>query len=103
RWLRFYLARGGDLDNLTVSTDAAINSPETLFAQLMNCVRHGMELEQVLPCVTSNTARVLKLGRKGRLKAGMDADIVLFRAADHTIIDVIASGHRLLANGTLAV
>jgi beta-aspartyl-dipeptidase (metallo-type) len=103
RWLRFYLAHGGDIHDLTVSTDAAINSPETLFPQLMNCVQQGMKLEQVLPCVTSNTARVLKLERKGRLKAGMDADVVLFRAADHAITDVIASGRRLLANGTLAV
>ncbi len=103
RWLGFYLRHGGDIDRLTVSTDAAINSPETLFAQLMNCVRHGMKLEQVLPCVTTNTARVLKLDRKGRLRAGMDADVVLFRAADDAITDVIASGRRLLANGSLAV
>jgi beta-aspartyl-dipeptidase (metallo-type) len=101
RWVQFFLGHGGDLGRLTVSTDAAINSPGTLFKQLMYCVQQGMKLEQLLPCVTTNTARVLKLKSKGRLAVGMDADVVLFSAADHAITHVIAAGRHLLSEGRL--
>jgi beta-aspartyl-dipeptidase (metallo-type) len=101
RWVRFFLDHGGDMRRLTVSTDAAINSPGTLFKQMMHCVQHGIKLEQLLPCVTTNTARVLKLKGKGRLAAGMDADVLLFSAGDYAIKHVIAGGTHLLSDGRL--
>ena len=103
RWVQFFLDHGGNIGMLTVSTDAAINSPGTLFEQIMKCVQLGMKLERLLPCVTTNTARVLKLKGKGRLAVEMDADVVLFSAADHGIKHVIAGGKHLLNNGRLNV
>jgi beta-aspartyl-dipeptidase (metallo-type) len=101
RWVKFYLEHDGDPRRVTLSTDAAINSPHTLLEQLIACVRAGLSIEQILPLVTSNTADVLKLRRKGRLEAGMDADIVLVRGEDLSLSHVIASGTLLLAEGRL--
>jgi len=41
---------------------------------------YSMTLEQVLPMITSNPARILKLPRKGSVKVGMDADVVILDA-----------------------
>jgi beta-aspartyl-dipeptidase (metallo-type) len=98
RWLSFYLENRGDPGRLTISTDTAINSPQTLIEQLRACVRKGHALESVLPFATTNTARVLKLQSKGRIEAGMDADILLLNRADLGITHVIASGRLLLEN-----
>jgi beta-aspartyl-dipeptidase (metallo-type) len=55
-----------------------VGDPATLLAELVDAVaREGLPLEQALPSVTSSPARILKLARKGRLAAGMDADLVL--------------------------
>jgi beta-aspartyl-dipeptidase (metallo-type) len=102
RWVRFYLARGGDPSRFTVSSDAALNSPATLFQQIRECVlQHGVPLEVVLPFVTSNTARVLKLRGKGTLQVGSDADLLVVRKDTLEIKDVIAGGSRRVASGQL--
>jgi beta-aspartyl-dipeptidase (metallo-type) len=72
KWLGFYLAQGGDPHRITASSDASISSPRTLFEQIRQCVvAHKFKLEAVLPLVTTNTARVLKLEGKGKTCGGM--------------------------------
>jgi beta-aspartyl-dipeptidase (metallo-type) len=51
----------------------------------------GHDLEQVLPPFTSNVARLLRLPRKGRLAAGMDADLAVLDEAGRPA-DVMALG-----------
>jgi len=103
KWLRFYLDHGGDPARLTVSSDAAINSPRTLFAQIRTCIlEHDFPLAQTLSHVTSNTAAVLKLEHKGRLEVGCDADLLVLRKDTLEIKDVIARGRRLVRDGELA-
>lgn len=41
----------------------------------------GWELEEVLPLATANPARLLRLGGKGRIAVGADADILLLQAS----------------------
>lgn len=101
RWINFYVDNGGDPGRLTISTDSAINSPHTLIEQLRSCIRAGHTLESVLPFVTTNTARTLKLERKGQLQAGMDADVLLLNRADLDLTHVIAAGELLLEDGRL--
>jgi beta-aspartyl-dipeptidase (metallo-type) len=102
-WLRFYLDHGGDPARLTVSSDASINSPRTLFAQIRSCIlEHGFPLEQTLSHVTANTAAVLKLEHKGRLEVGRDADLLVLCKDTLEIRDVIAGGRRLVRDGELA-
>jgi beta-aspartyl-dipeptidase (metallo-type) len=102
KWLRFYLDHGGDPARLTVSSDASVNSPHTLFAQIRRCIlEHGFPLEQTLSHVTANTAAVLKLERKGRLEVGHDADLLVLRKDTLEIKDVVAGGRRLVRDGEL--
>jgi beta-aspartyl-dipeptidase (metallo-type) len=102
-WLRFYLDHGGDPARLTVSSDASINSPRTLFAQIRTCIlEHDFPLAQTLSHVTANTAAVLKLEHKGRLEVGRDADLLVLRQDTLEIKDVIARGRRLVRDGELA-
>jgi beta-aspartyl-dipeptidase (metallo-type) len=103
QWLGFYLERGGDPARLTVSSDASINSPRTLFAQIRRCIlEHDFPLAQTLSHVTSNTAAVLKLEGKGRLEVGCDADLLVLRRDTLEIKDVVARGRHLVRDGELA-
>jgi beta-aspartyl-dipeptidase (metallo-type) len=99
-WARYFLDHGGDPKRLTVSSDAAITSPDTVLEQVRSCVRaHGFPLEQVLPWVTANPARVLKLARKGRLVEGADADAIVLRRDSLELVAVVARGRTMLAPG----
>jgi beta-aspartyl-dipeptidase (metallo-type) len=78
RWLRFFLHKGGDPSRLTVSSDAAINSPRVLFEQLRTAIRdHKIAFEQVWALATANTARVLKLDRQGTLDVGQRGHLLI--------------------------
>lgn len=105
RWVGYYLDHGGDPAQLTVSSDASISSPSTLGEQLRSLVtRHGYALEQVLPFVTTNTARVLKLdAQTGALEPGKQADLLVLRRETLEPVEVIARGRRLLREGRLVL
>jgi beta-aspartyl-dipeptidase (metallo-type) len=102
--LRRFIEDGGDLNRLTVSSDAAIASPRTLYDQMRACVaEHGLALERVLSLATANTARVLKLARKGRLEQGRDADALVLRRNTLEITHVFALGKPLVRDGEIVV
>jgi beta-aspartyl-dipeptidase (metallo-type) len=104
KWLTFYFDRRGDPARLTVSSDASVSSPRTLYEQIRDCVvNHRFALEQVLPLVTANTARVLKFDGKGSLAAGKDADVLVLRKSSLELREVIAGGRRLMSDGTVVV
>jgi beta-aspartyl-dipeptidase (metallo-type) len=103
KWLRFYLDGGGNPTRLTVSSDASINGPRSLFEQVRSCVlEHDFSLEQTLAHVTANTAAVLKLTHKGQLEVGRDADALVLRKGSLEIKDVLARGRCLVRDGELA-
>jgi adenine deaminase len=69
---------------------------------MRGCVlSHGFALESVLPLVTSNPARALKLAGRGVL-AGRSADVLVLRAGSVEIAEVIAGGRRLVHGGEVA-
>jgi beta-aspartyl-dipeptidase (metallo-type) len=89
RWLRFYLHKGGDPSRLTVSSDAAINSPRVLFEQLRASIRdHKFAFEQAWSLATANTARVLKLDRQGTLEVGQRGHLVILEEGSLDIVHV---------------
>lgn len=103
RWLEFYKANGGDLTKLTVSSDASITSPRTLFEQIrLSIIEHNFSIEEVLPLVTSNTSNVLKLELKGRIEAGKAADVLVLEKETLELREVISKGKRLLKSGEIA-
>jgi beta-aspartyl-dipeptidase (metallo-type) len=57
---------------------------------------HGLAIEEILPCFTLNTATVLKLPQKGRLKAGADADVLVLRKDTLEIEHLFAMGKKMI-------
>jgi beta-aspartyl-dipeptidase (metallo-type) len=87
KWLRFYLDNGGDPKRLTVSSDASISSPRTLYEQVREtALRGGFPLELVLSLVTANTARVLRLDRQGTLERGKRGNLLVL---DRETLDIV--------------
>jgi beta-aspartyl-dipeptidase (metallo-type) len=101
KWTKYYLSEGGPPENFTISSDADSSTPDVFYGQFCELVvKHRMELELVLPFVTSNTARILKLKDKGKVEEGCDADVLVLSRDSLDIRDVIAKGKRLVADGT---
>lgn len=104
KWVKFFLDRGGDLEYVTASSDAAITSPKALLDMVRACVHDlRLPLERVLPLVTSNTARVLKLPSKGCLTAGADADVAVLKRDSLELTALVARGRVLMDRGELKV
>jgi beta-aspartyl-dipeptidase (metallo-type) len=103
KWLRFYREHGGDPNLITASSDAAINSPHTLFEQLMACVRETVApFEEVIAIATSNTARILKTN-SGELARGRAGHMLLIDAATYELRSVICAGRVVMRDGTLVM
>lgn len=99
------LDRGVPATNLTISSDAGgclpcfdaqghvshmdVGDAGALLQSLREIVERGVPLERALPAFTSNPARLLRLGAKGNLLVGADADMVAldeFGAARDVIV-----------------
>lgn len=116
RAVRQALDAGVPLDRITMSTDgngvhsffAADGSIErvelwelgTLYEEVRDLVvEEKLALEQAILPVTLNVARLLRLDdRKGRVRPGADADLVLLDDRVR-IVDVYARGRRVVENG----
>ena len=104
RWFRFYRENDGDPEQLTASSDASISSPRNLYEQIRHCVQEGgYPLEEVLPLVTSNTARILRLGHKGRLEKACEADVVVMERDSLEIVHVLSKGKWMVRDGKMVV
>ncbi len=104
--LRRYRERGGDLRRLTVSSDAQTpgGSPAKLFRNVVAVVHElGMALEEALALVTTNPAAALQLERKGRLKVGLDADVLVLRRNTLEVVHVFARGRQMVVDGRVSV
>ncbi len=74
--------------------------PGSVLEQIRACVlEHDFTLEEVLPLATANTARILRLPRKGRIEAGLDADVLVLSRDALEVVEVLAAGHRLIRDG----
>lgn len=68
-----------------------VGDPGELARTVHGLLGRGYPLGQILPPFTSNVARALRLGRKGHIAPGYDADLVVLEA-DGGIGDVMAGG-----------
>jgi beta-aspartyl-dipeptidase (metallo-type) len=109
--LERYLASGAPADRITLSSDAGgclpcfdanghvthmdVGSAGALLATVAEGLARGLALETVLPAVTSNPAKLLRLHRKGIVAAGHDADLLL--------LDSKCSAHTVLLRGQIHV
>lgn len=103
------LAKGISDDNFALSSDAQGSMPifnekkeyqglrlgtaACLWNEIKDCVlKENIPLEIAIKAITSNPARMLKLGNKGRLESGYDADLCLLNESDLELDTVIAKG-----------
>ncbi len=110
-----YLDAGLEAERVTVSSDGGgclpafddegrvasmeVGRPSALAATLRGLLESGQPLERVLPAFTANPARLLRLGRKGHLAPGADADLVVLDKSG-TVSDVMARGRWHVRDGT---
>jgi beta-aspartyl-dipeptidase (metallo-type) len=109
-----YLASGAPSELLTCSSDGGgclptfdaqgrltrmdVGRPDALTDTLAELLAQGHALESVLPVFTSNVAGVLRLGTKGGLEPGRDADLVVLDERGRPR-DVMARGRFLVRHG----
>jgi len=85
----------GRLVRLTIATE------EHLLRTLGDLVRRGrLPMETALRIFSTNAADFYKLGRKGRIEPGRDADLLILDA-ECGLVDVFARGRRMMAGGRL--
>jgi beta-aspartyl-dipeptidase (metallo-type) len=118
--LRRMLQAGVDVASITFTSDGQGSLPAfdaqgrlrrieigrvtSLFAEVRDAVLdEHVPLHTALKVVTSNPARILKLGGKGRLEAGADADVVLIEPGSLEIRSVVARGRVLMRDGVAEV
>jgi beta-aspartyl-dipeptidase (metallo-type) len=106
--------------NLTLSSDGNASLPiynsdfelvglevgkvQTLYQAARKAVlEHQVPLTDAITAITAAPAAVLGLKQKGRLAAGLDADLVLLRKTDLTIRDVFAKGRQLVKDSQAIV
>jgi beta-aspartyl-dipeptidase (metallo-type) len=112
-WERFH-EKGGHAERFTVSSDgggclpvfneqgeltrmdfaSSAGLPETL-SELAN---RGHDMENILPSMTSNVAKLLRLHGKGHIAIGQDADLVGIDAS-FQVKDVMAMGRWMVRSG----
>jgi beta-aspartyl-dipeptidase (metallo-type) len=113
-----YLEASLPAEHLTVSSDGGgcfpafddeglpigmdVGRPAALAGALKALLDCGQPLDRILPAFTSNAARLLLLHKKGRLRTGMDADLVVLDS-DGSIEDVMARGRWHVLSGSQVV
>ena len=81
-----------------------IGKASCLLKEVRECVqKEGIPLEIAVKGITSNVASVLKLGAKGQLKAGFDADICLLAEDSLELKTVMAKGQFVVRDGVQQV
>lgn len=114
--IRRLLESGVSENNFTISSDGqgslpvfnskgeyqgiGIGKASCLLKEVRECVeREDIPLETALRAVTANPARILKLGKKGRLQPGCDADLCLLTEDGLKLHTVIAKGKIMVQEG----
>jgi len=82
-------------------TGLGVGRMRSLFDAFRDLVRAGTPLAEALLPVTANPAAILRLRGKGRLRAGMDADLLLLGGGDLEVHSLVARGRLLVEDGVL--
>lgn len=107
---KLLLSGGVKPEQITFSSDAGGSNPQSpdgrghaisLFNDVVSCVREkSIPLETVLTMVTRNPAERLKLyPNKGALAQGCDADILMLKKDDLSIVHMILKGKFAIRGG----
>jgi beta-aspartyl-dipeptidase (metallo-type) len=117
--IRLAMEKGAPLDRISVSSDAngslpvfdedgslaglGVASQRSMLEQLRSIVREGiLELPLAAALFSANPAAFYGLGRKGRVEAGADADLI-FLDRDLELVHVLARGQRAVTDGAVVL
>ncbi|UOQ94904.1 beta-aspartyl-peptidase [Halobacillus shinanisalinarum] len=120
KWVKYYKQNKGNLEQLSISSDGngslpkfsnkgeligfGVASQRTLFEQVVSTVKdYELPLTDILPLVTRNPATALCLDKKGSLKKGFDADILIMNQDTFEIEHVFAKGQHMLRNKEILI
>lgn len=115
--LRKMLEQGVNISQITFTSDGQASLPDfnkdgdliglkigklsSLYKEVKDAIQQeGIAISTALRVITQNPAAILKLHQKGKVEAGMDADLVLLNKADLSIQSVIAMGKIMVENGS---
>ncbi len=83
-------------------TSIGVSSISGIYHNLVHLVQHyGFDLETAVRLGSANVAEHLCLKRKGHLKEGMDADIIVIEEKTLALRHVIAKGKVMMLNGEI--
>ncbi|MDG5786811.1 beta-aspartyl-peptidase [Evansella sp. AB-P1] len=111
--LKYLLEEGVSIEQITFTSDGQGSLPKfddngdfiglgvgrltSLFQEIRNAiVVEGIPIEKALKVATSNPASILKLLSKGRIKEGLDGDIVMLSKDNFSIEAVMAKGNWMM-------
>ncbi|MGD6815859.1 beta-aspartyl-peptidase [Metabacillus sp. 84] len=120
RGLKIMLDENVPIEQITFTSDAQASLPDfnkegeliglqigdisTLYQEVRAAIlEEGIPAEQALRVITSNPAAILKLPHKGRVKEGLDADLVIADKATLKITGVLSKGRVMMRVGAIAV
>lgn len=86
----------GNLIRLTIATQKSLLKN---FAYLVK--QNTLKIEEAIKLFSTNPAVFYRLTRKGEIKEGKDADIILLDDKDYSLTDLFSKGRQLMAEGTL--
>ncbi|ASK62435.1 beta-aspartyl-peptidase [Virgibacillus phasianinus] len=120
KWIQYYKENNGDIEQLSLSSDGngslpkfnakgeligfGVASQQTLYNQITSAIKdYQLPISEVLSFVTRNTARALRLEKKGSLKEGFDADILMMDKTTFELEHVLAKGQHMLKEKRILV
>ncbi len=118
--LALLLKNGVDIKHITFSSDGngsmpvfdnngkliglGICSVKTLYREVKDSIlEHNVPIEESIRVITSNVAELLKLGNKGKIEVGRDADLVIVNKDSLDIDMVIAKGKVVVEDGKASI
>ncbi|MHA6250757.1 beta-aspartyl-peptidase [Oceanobacillus sp. CAU 1775] len=119
-WINYYKENGGNLNQLTLSSDGngslpvfddegnmvrlEVASTRTLFDQVIKTIeQNNLSIIETLSLVTKNTATALHLKNKGLLKETYDADVLILDRETLELKHLFAKGKQMVENGVTVV
>lgn len=118
--IKMALEGGVDINQITLTSDGQASLPDfdddgklrglgigtcmSLYDSVVDAILvDGVTTADAMRVVTENPANILKLAKKGRLKAGNDADIIIMDKETFEIDIVIAMGQIMVKDGAAVV
>jgi beta-aspartyl-dipeptidase (metallo-type) len=83
--------------------EACVSPVSSLYEEFVNTLHKGVSMTDMVRIVTANPADSLALPGKGRIREGMDADLLIINENDYSLKAVFAMGRKMVENGIAVV